>query len=134
MKRVIIGILMIIMVLGMFSTYSLATGEEILSNETESVLVDLKNKSEQQIAEYTEKYGSSTYGFTAYILNLIRIYSIPFCFLGIAISGIYQYVIGIRKLDVKEKGLALMVFFITVLVICQVLPLAFTIFVKFGRG
>lgn len=134
MRKVIIGVLMIIIVLGIFSTYSLAAGEEILSNETESVLVDIKDKSEKQIEEYAEKYGSKTYGFTAYILNLIRIYSIPFCFLGIAISGIYQYVIGIRKLDTKEKGLALMVFFITVLVICQVLPLAFAIFVKFGRG
>ena len=133
MKKVIIGVLMILAIVGIFSTCSLAA-EEILDNETESVLVDLKSKSEQQIAEYTEKYGSSAYGFTAYVLNLIRIYSIPFCFLGIAISGIYQYVIGIRKLDTKEKGLALMVFFITVLVICQILPLAFTIFVKFGRG
>ena len=134
MKKVIIGVLMILMVIGMFSTCSLAAGEEIISNETQSVLVDLKDKSEQQIAEYAEKYGSEAYGFTAYVLNLVRIYSIPFCFLGIAISGIYQYVIGIRKLDVKEKGLALMVFFITVLVICQILPLAFAIFVKFGRG
>ena len=133
MKKIVIGVLMILMVLGIFSTYSLAA-EEVLSNETESVLVDIKTKSEKQIEEYSEKYGSKTYGFTAYILNLIRIYSIPFCFLGIAISGIYQYVIGIRKLDTKEKGLALMVFFITVLVICQILPLAFTIFVKFGRG
>ena len=125
---------MILMVIGIFSTYSLAAEGEILSNETHSVLVDLKEKSEKQIAEYAEKYGSEAYGFTAYILNLVRIYSIPFCFLGIAISGIYQYVIGIRKLDVKEKGLALMVFFITVLVVCQILPLAFAIFVKFGRG
>ena len=134
MKKVIIGVLMILIVIGIFSTYSLAAEGEILSNETHSVLVDLKEKSEKQIAEYAEKYGSEAYGFTAYILNLVRIYSIPFCFLGIAISGIYQYVIGIRKLDVKEKGLALMVFFITVLVVCQILPLAFAIFVKFGRG
>jgi len=71
---------------------------------------------------------------TAYVLHLVSIYSIPFCFLGIAISGIYQFVIGIRKLDVKEKGLTLMVTFITLLVICQILPLAFAIVVKFGRG
>ena len=133
MKKVIIGVLMILMMLTMFSTFSLAA-EEVISNETEGVIVGLKEKSEQQIAEYEQKYGSKTYGFTANILSLIRIYSIPFSYLGIAISGIYQYVIGIRKLDTKEKGLALMVFFVTVLVICQILPLAFTIFVKFGRG
>ena len=67
-------------------------------------------------------------------LNIIRIYSIPFCFLGIAISAIYQYVIGIRKLDTQEKGLVTMISFITILVICQILPLAFAIVVKFGRG
>ena len=55
-------------------------------------------------------------------------------FLGIAISAIYQYVIGIRKLDTQEKGLVMMVSFITILVICQILPLAFAIVVKFGRG
>ena len=68
------------------------------------------------------------------ILNVLRIYSIPFCFLGIAISAIYQYVIGIRKLDTQEKGLVMMISFITILVICQILPLAFAIVVKFGRG
>ena len=71
---------------------------------------------------------------TAFILNIIRVYSIPFCFLGIAVSAIYQYVIGIRKLDTQERGLILMVSFITILVICQILPLAFAIVVKFGRG
>ena len=52
MKKVIIGVLMILAIVGSFSTYSLAA-EEVLDNETESVLVDLKSKSEQQIAEYT---------------------------------------------------------------------------------
>ena len=33
--------------------------------------------------EYKQKYGSDAYGLTAFILNGIRIYSIPFCFLGI---------------------------------------------------
>ena len=85
------------------------------------------------LEDYKEKYGSDAYGIAAYVLNIIRIYSIPFCFLGIAISAIYQYVIGIRKLDTQEKGLVMMVTFITLLVICQVLPLAFAIVVKFGR-
>ena len=89
---------------------------------------------ENSLEDYKQKYGSDAYGFTAYVLNLIRIYSIPFCFLGIVVSAIYQYVIGIRKLDIQEKGLVLMVTFVTILVICQILPLAFAIVVKFGRG
>ncbi len=118
----------------LFSTSVYAANDTVLDNETESQLVQIKEKSEKSIEYYKEKYGSDAYGMTAYVLHLISIYSIPFCFLGIAISGIYQYVIGIRKLDVKEKGLVLMVTFITLLVICQILPLAFAIVVKFGRG
>lgn len=30
--------------------------------------------------DYVEQYGNETYGYVAYILNLVRIYSIPFCF------------------------------------------------------
>lgn len=111
-----------------------AENEAVLDNETQSQLVEIKENSEKSIEYYKEKYGSDAYGMTAYVLHLISVYSIPFCFLGIAISGVYQYVIGIRKLDVKEKGLTLMVTFITTLVICQILPLAFAIVVKFGRG
>ena len=85
------------------------------------------------IEDYEETYGSKSYGLTAYILHKVQVYSIPFCFLGILVGAIYDYVIGIRDLEVKEKGLALMVTFITLAVICQVLPLVFTIVVKFGR-
>ena len=65
---------------------------------------------------------------------MIRIYSIPVGFIGIAISGIYRYVIGIRKMDVRDKGFGVMIGIITVLVICQVLPLIFAIVVKGWRG
>ena len=94
----------------------------------------IKENATKSLEDYKEKYGSDAYGIAAYVLNIIRIYSIPFCFLGIAISAIYQYVIGIRKLDTQEKGLVTMISFITILVICQILPLAFAIVVKFGRG
>ena len=70
----------------------------------------------------------------AFILNKVRIYSIPLCFVGVAISAIYQYVIGVRKLDVRDKGFYLMIGIITVFVICQVLPLIFAIVVKGWRG
>ena len=39
-----------------------------------------------------------------------------------------------NKLDTLEKGMALIVSFVTILIICQILPLAFAVFVKFGRG
>ena len=92
------------------------------------------NAPTQELQDYTDRYGSETYGFTAYILNKVRIYSIPFCFIGIAIGAIYQYVIGIRKLDVRDKGFNLLIAFVTILIICQILPLIFAIVVKGWRG
>lgn len=137
MKKSVVILMLVVAILTvsfLMTTTVYAKNETILDKETESKLVELKENSEKSIEYYKEKYGSDAYGVTAYVLHLISIYSIPFCFLGIAISGIYQYVIGIRKLDVKEKGLTLMVTFVTLLVICQILPLAFAIVVKFGRG
>ena len=133
MKKIaIIAILLIIMVIiGCNQVYAT---ENIIDEKNESQSIEIKENVAKSLEEYKQKYGSDAYGLTAYILNLVRIYSIPLCFLGIAISAIYQYVIGIRKLDNQEKGLAMMVSIITIFVICQILPLAFAIVVKFGRG
>ena len=97
-------------------------------------IIEIKENASNSLEDYKQKYGSDAYGLVAYILNLVRIYSIPLCFLGIAIGAIHQYIIGIRKLDTLEKGMALIVSFVTILIICQILPLAFAVFVKFGRG
>ena len=127
----VIIFLMIVLLLGSNLVYA---AENVIDQETESQLIEIKDNAAKSLEDYKQKYGSDAYGLTAYILNIIRIYSIPLCFLGIAISAIYQYVIVIRKLDTQEKGLVMMVSFITILVICQILPLAFAIVVKFGRG
>ncbi len=136
MKKItVISLLAILVLMFCASTYKVhAVQNSILSNDVEGELVQLKKDETKQIEDYKRKYGSDAYGTTAYILNMIRIYSIPLCFLGIAIGAIHQYVIGIRKLDTLEKGMGLVVTFVTVLIICQILPLAFAIFVKFGRG
>lgn len=105
-----------------------------LNDDTKSELKDLKEKSNSELQEFIEKYGSQTYGIAAYILDKVRIYSIPLCFVGIAIGAIYQYVIGIRKLDVRDKGFGVVIAFVTVLIICQILPLIFAIVVKGWRG
>lgn len=107
------------------------------STDTDKVvseLVELKNNEKKTLEDYQEWYGSETYGLTAFILNKIQVYSIPFCFIGIALSAIYQYVIGIRKLDVRDKGFGVMISVITVFIIAQVLPLIFAIVVKGWRG
>ena len=110
-----------------------AANETNTSTQADSTLVELKEKEMSSIEDYEETYGSRSYGLTAYILHKVQVYSIPFCFLGILVGAIYDYVLGIKHLETKEKGLALMVSFITIAVICQILPLVFTIVVKFGR-
>lgn len=133
LKKVVIMIIVILAFFGTVSTYAI-TGEEVLKSEQATELVEMKEKAKNSTEEYIEKYGSTTYGMTAYILNGIRIYSIPFCFIGIALGSIYQYVIGIRKLDLRDKGFGLIITFVTILLICQVLPLIFAVVVKGWRG
>ena len=133
MRKIVIAVMLLLIVVMLGANQVYAT-ENVIDAQNESQLIEIKDNAAKTLEEYKQKYGSDAYGLTAYILNIVRVYSIPFCFLGIAVSAIYQYVIGIRKLDTQEKGLHMMVAFITILVICQILPLAFAIVVKFGRG
>lgn len=133
LKKVVIFTIIIVTLLG-FSNVFAITGEEVLESEQKTELVEIKESTKDKLAEYVEKYGSTPYGVAAYILNAVRIYSIPFCFIGIAIGSIYQYVIGIRKLDVRDRGFHLIITFVTILLICQVLPLVFAIVVNGWRG
>lgn len=132
MKKVLVGCIIIFIMLSMGTVY--ATADNSTGALSGGELETIKDKTTQEIKDYTEKYGSDTYGLTAYILNKVRIYSIPFCFVGIAIGAIYQYVIGIRKMDVRDKGFNYLIAFVTILIICQVLPLIFAIVVKGWRG
>lgn len=135
MKKVLlIATLLVIIFSILICTNKVNAAQQVIDEETESKLVEIKDNTSNSLEDYKEKYGSDVYGVVAYVLNLVRIYSIPLCFLGIAIGAIHQYVIGIRKLDTLEKGMGLIVTFVTLLIICQILPLAFAVFVKFGRG
>ena len=136
MKKVLAIFTILVMTLGIFTFTNTVYAEttKAIDNKTESQLVEIKETQTKSLEDYKQKYGSDAYGTVAYILNIVRIYSIPFCFLGIAIGAIHQYVIGIRKLDTLEKGMGLIVTFVTLLIICQILPLASAMFVKFGRG
>ena len=117
----------------LFTTVYAASNEtskaEALQGESTGKLLEIKKHELSTIEDYKEKYGSDTYGVTAYILDRVRIYSIPLVFIGLAFSAIYQYVIGLKKLDVRDKGFNSMIAIITIGVICQILPLIFAIVV-----
>ncbi len=131
MKKVLLILGILIVIFGTVVTYATDIANE---NNTIGELTEIKQNAEQELEEYTEKYGSETYGLTAYILSKVQLYSIPFCFLGIAFGAIYQYVIGIRRLDIRDRGFMVVIAFITILIICQVLPLIFALIVKGWRG
>lgn len=134
MKKIFISIIVIAIVLLSFETVFAVEEINAMETNTASELMDMKEETKTELDEYTRKYGSESYGMTAYIINKVRLYSIPFCFAGIAIGALYQYVLGTRRLDMKQKGFGLIIAFVTLLVICQVLPLIFAIVVRGWRG
>lgn len=126
--------LKILTVLIIFLTVIVTYVTPTLATDTgESTLIEMKENQDETLEEYIETYGSDAYGVTAYILHLVQIYSIPFCFLAIVISIIYKVVLGTRNLENAEKGLGMIVAVVTLTIICQVLPLIFAIVVKFGK-
>lgn len=133
MKKITKAILVtIFMFMCLFTTvYATSNGksQETLKGESTGKLLEIKKHELTTIEDYKEKYGSDTYGVTAYILDRVRIYSIPLVFIGIAFSAIYQYVIGLKKLDVRDKGFNNIIAIITIGVICQILPIVFAIVV-----
>ncbi len=136
MNKIIIKVisccfLMLLLVLSSQIVYADSVNQ--LEAQGAGQLVQIKENSEKKLEDYKQEYGSDAYGIAAYILNVVRVYSIPICFIGIAVGGIYQ-VIGIRKLDERDRGFGMMIGCITVLVITQLLPLIFAIVVKGWRG
>ncbi len=133
---VTIILLFIIIGINVFTTKVYAEEGSVIIDEVTSSkgnLIKLKENQANTLEEYKTKYGSDSYGLTAYILHVVQIYSIPFCFLGIIISIIYKVIIGSRHLENAEKGLGMIVAVVTLTIICQVLPLVFALVVKLGR-
>ena len=98
MKKVIAVVFIILAIFGTVSVYATSTNNNTLTAETASSnLVDLKDKAWKALEDYQAAYGNDTYGLVAYFLNIVRIYSIPFGFVGIVIAAIYRYVIVLEN-------------------------------------
>lgn len=131
MKKVTKTILSVLIMLMCILTPVYATktenNNETLKSQSTGRILEMKTHELNTIEDYKDKYGSETYGVTAYILDRVRIYSIPLVFIGLAFSAIYQYIIGLKRLDVRDKGFNSMIAIITIGVICQILPIVFAI-------
>ena len=138
MKKTLVFLTILAIIISIFCINSVyasnEVNDEIISNETKGQLVAMKDTELKSIKDYQEAYGSDVYGTVGYILNKIRVYSIPVAFLILAISAIYQFVSGARNLEKRDKGFNMMIGTVTVFVICQVLPLIFAVVVKGWRG
>lgn len=134
MKKILVSLFIVIIGLFGFITVYANNDVEKITGVNESQVIEVKKNAEREIKEYTELYGTEAYGMSAYILSKIRIYSIPFCIVGIAVSAIYQYTIGIRRLDIRDRGFKLTIGFVTVLVLCQILPLIFALVIRGWRS
>ncbi len=131
----------IITILILFSTVTIyAVDNNVIQNNTDvntltqessaTTLVDTKREQENKLEKLKKDYGSDTYGIVAYILDTVRWWSIPLGIVGIAICAIYEYVIGLKRLDIRDKGFNTMIAVITIIIICQILPLVFAVVIK----
>lgn len=129
MKKVLIISVMIISIFMQYMTYQ-TYAESIVEDKSISKLIKLKESETELLKKYQERYGSGTNGTVAYILDRVRIYSYPACVLALISAAILEYVIGIRKMDVRDNGFFLKITIVTIFVICQILPFIFALVVK----
>lgn len=134
MKKTIAIILVILCILSI-GTVVFGTEVNKLENNNKNDVEEMKDKMEVKKEEYTEKYGSEAYWLAGFIIEeIVQPYSIPFCFIGIVVGLLFQYVLGTRRLDYKHRGFSTVIVFVTILVICQVLPFIYALVVIGWRG
>lgn len=134
MKKTIAIILVSLCILSI-GTVAFGTEVNTLENNNKNDVEEMKSKMEVKKEEYTEKYGSEAYWLAGFILEeVVQPYSIPFCFIGIVVGLLFQYVLGTRRLDYKHRGFSTVIVFVTILVICQVLPFIYALVVIGWRG
>lgn len=126
MKKAITILLVVLCLLAISTNIVLATDKE---------QKEVTDKMEQKKAEYSEKYGSDAYWMAGYIIeDIVQPYSIPFCIAGIVAGLIFQYAMGTRRLDYKHRGFGMVIIFVTILVICQILPFIYALVLFGWRG
>lgn len=132
MKKTIAIVLIIICILSLNVVFAANTDK---IEETQKEMASMKDKMEIKKEEYTKKYGAEEYWLAGYVIEeIVQPYSIPFCFLGIVIGLVFQYVMGTRRLDYKHRGFGTVIVFVTILVVCQVLPFVYALVVTGWRG
>ena len=102
--------------------------EQEMTPATEKILENMSKK-ERKLAEYEDKYNDKFLAQVADYLDIIQLYSIPVCIIGLAIGAFNFYIIGEKKLDKREQGFGFIMAFLCGLVFFQVLPFIFALLV-----
>lgn len=76
MKKILAIISILFFLMGCTSVYAESQLNTVPQDAT-GKLIEIKDKELKTMEEYKEAYGSDAYGITAYLLNKVRIYSIP---------------------------------------------------------
>lgn len=106
--------------------------EGVKLNDASETIINSKDKKAERIAELTDKYNDRIMGTVAYYLEVLQKYSVPICFIGLAMGAFNFLIIGNKKLDKREQGFAWIVGFTIGLVVFNVIPLLFALIVA-GR-
>lgn len=134
MKKTIALLVAILCVLSVNIVFAADTTND-LQEKNQNEVTEIKDKMELKKIEYTEKYGGEAYWLAGFIIEeVVQPYSIPLCFVGIALGAVFQYVMGTRRLDYKHRGFGMIIIFVTVLIICQLLPFIYALVVTGWRG
>ncbi len=107
-------------------------GDGALPEKQKTELLNLKETSRTSLEKYKAKFkNNAIYGTIGYILNIVRLTSIPFFVIGILISIVYEYIVGMKRREMVRKGRGLRITMISIFVVAQILPLIFVIVIKF---
>ena len=127
MKKTIAIVIIAIFILILSINTAFANETTNLDEKNQNQVTEVTDKMEKKKAEYTEKY-SEGYWMVGYIIEeVVQPYSIPLCIAGIIAGLVFQYVMGTRRLDYKHRGFGMVIIFVTILVICQILPFVFAL-------
>lgn len=107
-------------------------GDEALPTKQKTELLKMKNDSRTALAKYKEKYkNNAVYGIIAYILNMLRLASVPIFIVGYLISIVYEFIVGMKRREMVRKGRGMRITLGSAFVMAQILPLIFAIVIKF---
>ncbi len=107
-------------------------GDEALPSKQKTELFKIKEQSRDALTKSKEKYkNNAVYGTIAYILDIVRLTSLPFFVVGYLISIVYEFIVGMKRREMVRKGRGMRITMVSAFVMAQIMPLIFAIVIKF---